>query len=177
MKTHQNRLWFILAAVISTALLVGGVGVTWHRSHNRNSDKPASSTAKTPVSDVTANSTQSPVPGTDKQQNPVTSRQPLTAPNGTFVSNHHPSLSGQNSNLEQSTCNTLPGASCDIEFSKDGVTKSLGLKQADSSGAVYWTWKLQDVGLTQGTWQTTARATLNGETKTAQDPLALTIQP
>jgi hypothetical protein len=100
----------------------------------------------------------------------------LIAPSGSFVSNHHPNLSGTPApNAMSSVCNTTPGASCQISFTKDGVTKSLGAQTADANGATYWNWKLQDIGLTEGTWGVQASATLNGQTKTASDAMDLVV--
>jgi hypothetical protein len=101
----------------------------------------------------------------------------LIAPSGSFVSNHHPNLSGSPApNTVTSVCNTTPGASCQITFTMDSVTKSLPSQTADSGGSTYWTnWKLQGVGLTAGSWKVTATATLNGQTKTASDAMSLVV--
>jgi hypothetical protein len=102
----------------------------------------------------------------------------LIAPTGTFVSNHRPNLSGSPApNEEQSTCNTTPGATCQISFTYNGVTKSLPEQTADSGGATYWTWSLQEIGLTEGSWQIQATARLNGKTLTGSDALKLDVQP
>lgn len=102
----------------------------------------------------------------------------LITPSGDFVSNHHPNLSGSPApNTMSSVCNTTPGASCQITFTKDGVVKSLPLQTADSNGSVYWSWKLQDIGITAGTWKIQAVVSLSGQTKTASDALDLTVAP
>jgi hypothetical protein len=102
----------------------------------------------------------------------------LITPSGDFVSNHHPNLSGTPApNLISSVCNSTPGASCQITFTKDGVVKSLSAQNTDSNGSVYWDWKLQDVGLTEGTWKIQAIASLNGQSKTAADTLDLVVSP
>jgi len=101
----------------------------------------------------------------------------LIAPSGSFVSNHHPSLSGSPApNTVTSVCNTTPGATCQITFTMDSVTKSLPSQTVDSGGSTYWTnWKLQDVGLTAGSWKVNAIASLNGQTKTASDAMSLVV--
>jgi hypothetical protein len=100
----------------------------------------------------------------------------LIAPSGSFVSNHHPNLGGSPApNTMSSVCNTTPGASCRITFTKDGVAKSLDAQMADANGATYWNWKLQDIGLTEGTWSIQASATLDGQTKTASDAMDLVV--
>lgn len=100
----------------------------------------------------------------------------LIVPSGSFVSNHHPNLSGSPApNTMSSVCNTTPGASCKISFTKDGSTKSLDTQTADANGAAYWNWKLQDIGLAAGTWNIQASANLNGQTKTAADAMDLVV--
>ena len=101
----------------------------------------------------------------------------LIAPTGSFVSNHNPVLSNPRMDTEQSTCNTTPGASCNIVFTNTSTNAviSLGSKIADFGGAVYWTWTLQGVGLTQGSWKIMAVANLNQQSKSTSDQLLLNI--
>jgi len=100
----------------------------------------------------------------------------LYTPSGDFVSNHHPNLSGSPApNTMASVCNTTPGGKCTIAFTKDGVTKSLSVQTADANGSAYWYWKLQDIGLGSGTWKIQATASLNGQSKTASDPMDLVV--
>lgn len=102
----------------------------------------------------------------------------LLAPSGAFVSNHHPNLDGSPApNQEQSVCNTTPGATCKIEFKKDGVTKSLPTATADDNGNVYWSWNLSGVGLTEGSWTITATATSGTISKISNDSLNLEVGP
>ena len=102
----------------------------------------------------------------------------LVDPSGNFVSNHRPNLSGTPApNYMQSICNTTPGAQCQIIFTKDGVAKSLTPQTADRAGAVYWSWKLQDIGLTEGVWQIQAKATLGSQSKLASDAINLEVSP
>ena len=100
----------------------------------------------------------------------------LTEPYGTFVSNHHPGQDGSPT-AEQSVCNTTPGATCYIQFTKDSMTKKLDTQTADPNGATYWTWDVKQAGFSAGSWQVTAVASLSGQTKTAIDALALEVQP
>ncbi len=133
----------------------------------------APNTSKT--SDVAKTSTVS----NDKQTTSATSAgADLITPVGNFVSSHNSSISGTiYTKYEQSVCNTTPGATCTIVFTKDNSTKSLPAKVVDSTGTVYWDWVVQDIGLTPGSWKITARATLNNQTKTADDSVQLVIQP
>lgn len=142
-------------------------------SGNKSSDKP----------DKSGSSSTSGLGSQTSDDKNEASNQPsanatLIAPTGTFVSNHRPNLSGSPApSEEQSTCNTTPGATCQISFTYNGVTKSLPAQTADSGGATYWTWNLQDIGLTEGSWQIQATARLNGKTLTGSDALKLEVQP
>ncbi|MHB1864849.1 MAG: hypothetical protein ACYCPS_01630 [Candidatus Saccharimonadales bacterium] len=101
----------------------------------------------------------------------------LIQPNGNFVSDHHPNLSGYPlSNIETSVCNTTPRSYCQISFSMNGITHNLAMEQTDAGGAAYWNnWSLQSIGLTSGSWKITATATLNGQSKSTNDPLDLVV--
>jgi hypothetical protein len=97
----------------------------------------------------------------------------LTAPWGTFANVY----SAKTSDQMQSTCNTTPGATCQIIFTNGNSTKSLEAEMTDAGGAVYWAWTPAGVGLTPGTWHITAKAVLGAQSKiTNNDPLTLEIQ-
>ncbi|MEO5950644.1 MAG: hypothetical protein ABIQ04_04305 [Candidatus Saccharimonadales bacterium] len=103
------------------------------------------------------------------------SKTPST-PVGTFVSNHKPNLNGSPApNTMNSVCSTTPGASCVIEFTKDNQTLLLIAKTADASGNVTWDWKLQDIGLTAGTWTVTAIAKNGSLSAQSTDPTKLEV--
>jgi hypothetical protein len=114
---------------------------------------------------------------TDKQQNgsdnsSASSAVNLVAPTGNFVSAHHISVS---TNIS-SVCNTTPGASCKITFTKAGTTRAVALKATDSNGSAYWNnWSPASVGITAGSWHVQAVATLNGQTKSTEDALLLEV--
>ena len=142
---------------------------------NTNSSQTGSSKK---TQSASSGSTQPPVINNQKPSTPAANATTLIAPFGTFVSNHTPGKDNTPTR-EQSVCNTTPGASCYIQFSKDGSTKALGSQAVDSSGATYWTWDVSDaktVGLTAGSWQVSAIATLNGQSKTTDDVIPLEIQ-
>lgn len=104
----------------------------------------------------------------------------LITPSGSFVSDHHPNLSGTDGRDQmQSVCNTSAGAKCQVTFTNNtsGVTASLPAQTADRGGAVFWSWKLKDIGLTQGSWKVQATATLGSQTKSASDAMTLEVQP
>lgn len=174
MKYHKTLILVLLAG-----LATGGVAalVNKHRTSGPSGDTVVTQT--TPASHPTSNDSVASGAASDVKQNAgsasgSTLATSLSQPSGNYVSNHKPSLSSQPD--EQSVCNTSPGATCRIEFSQNAVTKTLPAKTADKSGAVYWSWKLQDLGLSEGTWQITVKASLNDQIKTAQDPLALEVR-
>jgi hypothetical protein len=172
----------ILAILILTGLLV------WHAHSSRTSKVAKTASPYTKGQPAATPSVASPASPTD-QNSPNASQQsdqksgtgaannlPLITPSGNFVSNHTPGQNGS-PNSEVSVCNTTPGALCKIVFTKDGVIKSLPEKAADSGGTVYWNnWLPKDYGLTAGSWQIQAVASLNGQTKTASDSMDLVVQ-
>lgn len=120
----------------------------------------------------------------DKKQTTVVAATPanditdLTKPYGTFVSNHHPSLSGDNSRSTiQSVCSTNPGALCTIQFSKDGVIKSLPEQIVGSDGTTLWEWNIRAAGFTPGTWLIKAIAKSGETTLETVDDLKFEVSP
>lgn len=103
-----------------------------------------------------------------------TNEAPAT-PYGALVSNHKPGQNGTGT-TEQSECITTPGARCYIKFTQGGIVKTLPAQTLDPSGATFWTWDVKSAGLTSGSWQITAVATLNNQTKTTTDQLPLEVQ-
>lgn len=102
------------------------------------------------------------------KQNATSNNTNLAAPSGTFANIYKDVSLSENM---QSTCNTTPGATCQIIFTRGSLTKSLPLKSVDNGGAAYWSWKPNDsnVGLSVGTWHITARATLGSQTQTTDN--------
>lgn len=174
--------------VIVLAVLLLGTAGTW--LYLRASSEP--DTADTSKSSVRvlpqAKDTRTPAP--DAQiPNPTptpnsnvpggsnTGSSDLAAPSGTFVSNHSPSLSDTSRSQETSVCITTPGASCSIQFTYNGTTKTLDAKTADTNGAASWDWTPGSLGLTQGSWTIKATATQGTTTKSSQDSLTLNVSP
>ena len=180
----------ILSIIVIVALLaIGGalVFANHHRHHNTKNNAGSGNTATNPnarlpgqASSSTPSSSGSGAQAKAPDKPPVSSGKPPKAPdNDGLVSNHQPSLtpSGFNSNQENSVCVTSPGADCEITFTLGSTVKSLGKKQADATGAVYWSnWKLQDIGLTVGDWTITATATQNGQSGVTTDPNKLQVR-
>lgn len=173
----------LVAAVTITALELTN---TTHWFHHRTFVTASAATKGIPASSTKSatskkDSKQRTAPAGSAANAPqTTSAAPdtrLFAPTGPFVSNHRPNLSGQPApNTINSVCNTTSGAMCQIIFTKDNVTKSLPAQLTDEGGATYWNgWKLQDVGLTAGTWHITAKATLGSQTETSTDALNMVV--
>ncbi len=98
----------------------------------------------------------------------------LRSPYGQFVSNHSPGAGGSPT-TEDSHCATTTGARCYIKFTRsDGTTSQLPSQTANSDGLASWSWNSNI--LSSGSWTVTAVASLNGQIKTAQDPILLTIK-
>lgn len=97
----------------------------------------------------------------------------LVAPFGSFVSNHKPG--NGTPTAEESICNTTAGATCYIQFTKGGVTKKLAAQTVDNSGSTIWSWDVKQAGLTTGSWQITAIASLNGKTQQTTDSVMLEV--
>jgi len=128
--------------------------------------KKATQTSPQPVSTTT-----SPTPVAPSESSSSNNNSNLTAPFGSFVSNHNPNLNNSAQDFELSSCETTAGASCYIEFTNNsGSTISLPTETTDTQGVASWNWYVSDKGFTVGTWHIKAVATLNGQTKTTIDP-------
>jgi len=175
--------WLIVSLVIVVAILE--CTNTTHLLHKQkavsgviSSTKPSNSTAisSNKVTNSSSGSTQSSSSPKEGSAGTTNSQAILQAPYGTLVSNHYPGKDGSTTQ-EESVCNSTPGSSCYIKFVQGSVVKTLETQQVGSSGAVYWAWDTKDAGLSSGSWQIFAVASLNGQTKTAQDQLNLSVGP
>jgi hypothetical protein len=187
-QTRRNKRWVIIFSVALLLLLIGG-GCYWYLNHNSKNTQPNNgyynpSTNNPSVNVPTSNSKEgqssagivSPKDqGNTVAPTPDTSVTPST-PLGTFVSNHHPNLSGSPApNTETSTCTTTPGVQCQISFTKNDVIKYLPSQLTDINGNTNWSWRLQDIGLTSGAWRISAIATNGSKTSTANDSMSLEV--
>ncbi|HSW66042.1 MAG TPA: hypothetical protein VLI54_02805 [Bacillota bacterium] len=184
----RRRPWLvIILAVLVVAAVVTSIVLLRHKpttpkdtihttANSETKGEPQTSPASTP-SQPNSSTPQSSedASGQKPSQDGTTGQTSLVAPSGNFVSSHKADLSSVPS--LQSVCVTTPGASCYITFTQGSTTKSLATQTTDRGGAAYWTWKLQDIGITEGNWTITASATLNGETKTGTDALKLEVTP
>ncbi len=186
LKSNRQR-----TILLASVLLLVLVGILLLRHSNKPQRQQIPITSPTPSSSQSSNSSGNPTPvSNDKLPTntpttpsgnstpPNTTNKNVLTPSGTFVSNHHPSLSGSPElRQEQSVCYTSVGVSCYIEFSKDGQIKALPTKTTDSSGYAYWTWDVKDAGFSSGSWKIKAVAGSGDQTKTASDSLTLDVQP
>lgn len=102
----------------------------------------------------------------------------IVQPSGVYASNHKPNLDGDPApNSLNSTCRTNPGINCEIQFIKDGVIKVLGPNKTGADGFVSWDWKLQDIGLTVGSWQIVAVASSGNNSESSTDTVMLKVGP
>jgi len=175
-----------LAAVLAVLELTN----TTHLFHKNSPTKPAVSAGQSTKGEKTAttNSSQqnsgtpastpsgsanTSQPG-DTKSNTVTTADLIT-PFGNFVSAH---ANVPSSTALSSVCNTTVGATCKIAFTSGTLTRYLSSETTDSGGSAYWpSWTPNSIGLTPGTWQVSAVATLNGQTKTGTDATNLEIKP
>jgi hypothetical protein len=144
--------------------------ISVHTSSGATVNTPSASGSSSGSSNGTANPNLAPT----SQQTEHT----LIAPFGDFVSNHFPGKNGSPTS-ESSVCNTSPGASCYIKFTKVGGSESTQLpaQTADARGSTTWNWDINsDAHLTSGDWKVTAVATLGAQTKSTDDALKLNIQ-
>lgn len=179
-KLYAGISLLVVALVMLVAELTGFI----HLLHKNTSVSPVIPTSETSGSAPSSSSGSSPAktPSTKGSDSPVSagsttkSYLPLYAPYGDFVSNHHPNLSGSPApSGETSVCNTTPGATCYIRFTKGASTTSLPSKTTDSNGAAYWTWDVKTAHLTAGDWIISAVANLNGQTKSTIDQTPLSV--
>ncbi|MBI3624229.1 hypothetical protein HY218_01205 [Candidatus Saccharibacteria bacterium] len=176
----QQRVWVALLGIVALVMVVSVY--VQHKQPNQTTIPSTSPNTSQPTNTdkQPASSNQSSDRDTtnEKSGSPGAVASTLLKPSGTFVSNHHPNISGSPApSTEQSVCNTSPGARCTITFTKGNSTKSLNSQVADATGATYWTWDVKDAGFTPGSWQITAVATLGDQTLSTSDSLTLEVGP
>jgi hypothetical protein len=188
--TSRKRLLMLLIGLLVVILLVTLLEKT-NTTHFFHTPVSATQTAnqatkgepasgQQPSATASSSSTSNGTMGDNNDKNNVSGQTSnnvtLEKPNGSFVSNYNPvleSVSGRN--VMNSVCNTTPGATCKITFTKDNIVKSLDARVTDKGGSAYWTWTLQDIGLTEGKWQIQAIASLNDQTQSTTDSLPLEV--
>jgi hypothetical protein len=186
-KFLANRKFAIPIILVAAIVVLLGLELT-NTTHILHKSKTVSGTIPSKPAVTSSNKAKNNSPKTVAQSGGTVSNDkagtaisdanaPLAAPFGTFVSNHKPSLSGSESpSQEESVCNTTPGATCTITFTNGNIKKSLAPRTADSRGAAYWTWDVNEAGFSVGSWEIIATATLKGDSKSSTDNLHLEVQ-
>jgi hypothetical protein len=187
LPNHKPRTIYALGILVCVIVILAILQLTGAVSilpkHAQSGTIPTISSSAQKASSDNKRSSQSSQP--DQKPNNVGSevRNPptdtaLVTPYGSFVSNHRPNLDGSPApSTEQSLCTTTPGATCTINFTNGDVKKSLAAQKADSNGLVSWTWDINQAGFTEGTWDITVTASLNGKSEQAKDNIALEVGP
>ena len=174
-KASKNNKRIISTVVIVVLLAVITVVLAIYLPKSKTTTtNPQTNNSNSTTNDSGATSS----PKGGSQTTPTTINSDITPrePTGTFISNHHPNLSGSPApNTESSTCTTTPGANCEIRFTNGNITKSLDIKKTDSNGNASWDWSLNDIGLTAGEWSVTAIAINGSKTATATDSVPLSV--
>lgn len=178
-RQHFSLRSSILVGLLVIGLIIAVLEVTntahiFHKEKKPSVEENIPTAAQQTKGEPGSSSTTSQQATSDKASASVATT--LITPYGNFVSNHRPNLSGKPApNGMQSGCTTTVGATCQIIFTKGDVTKSLPAKVTDSSGATYWSWTLQQIGLSTGSWKVQAKASMGNQTQTAADALNLEV--
>ena len=176
-KNNNKKLKIKLIVFLYSVLLLIILIVSYTLIHNSSETK--NNPTLQPTNNRTVDDHNSNEPKNEnisEVQKPPINTTPIK-PSGTFVSNHNPNLSGYPSpNLISSTCNTTPGATCEIIFKLNSISRSLPPKNTDSYGNAYWDWNLKDLDLFKGEWTITARASIGQNISEENDAIKLNIK-
>lgn len=188
-KSKLNKKVLLIGSLITLVVIIAILELT-NTTHLLHKQKvpaiiPTHSNSTAQNNQVTSpNPGSSPVPASNNKapSSTTSSGQTLIAPFGNFVSNHNPGAKDSNGYVtptaETSVCDSTPGAVCYIKFTNvdNGRVTQLPTQTVGSDGSTAWNWDVsQDAHLTQGQWQITAVASLNGQTKSTDDTLKLTV--
>jgi hypothetical protein len=182
-KIHSNKKYSIL--IILAIIVLVSAGIFYYVNQKNNNTPitppaPSGGSAATKEKDASSSTSI----GSSKDQNTDSTTPEIDSgvtpqtPVGTFVSNHHPNLDGQPApNTIESTCTTTAGATCTLTFTNEATSLSLPAQKTDQNGNTTWTWKLQDIGLTAGSWTVTATAQNGTKSAFSTDPMKLEVAP
>jgi cytoskeletal protein RodZ len=165
----------IAIVVVVLVLLAAGVFLYAQTSNNTStgtakSPSPSASPSTNPINPYSgAQSSTTPAP---KSTAPIptptntASSSNLTPPTGDLLSANPASLGATASeSSEESTCQTVLGASCEIVLvSPSGQTTSFSAPSVNSQGLHLVDWKVSQYISSTGTWKVYAREALNNET-------------
>lgn len=184
-KLFKKKRWIALAILLVAVLIMAGLELTNTTYVLHKKKVPDTIPAKIPSkkSDTGKKSSSSKSTGSSSSTNNESDKNAapgggasgvLIQPFGTLVSNHFPGKNGT-STKEQSTCNTTPGAKCYIQLKNVSTGKVTRLTEqtVDGNGTAFWEWDANT--LTSGTWEVTAVASLDGQTKSVTDSIKLEV--
>lgn len=193
MKKRRSRLFTNkkVTVLAIAALLVVGVVVAYTATRTTKPTVSPPASQPTTIAHSAAQSGEAPdtvVPNPQPNPNPNVPGGPgngsgssantaILAPSGNFFSKSKAGLNDQ----EQSTCNSTPGASCTITFTKESVTKSLPSEVVNDSAKesqvafATWDWTPANLGLSSGNWTVTAIASLNSQSKSTVSGVNLQV--
>lgn len=170
------------ALIVAAALVVGGCS-----AETGDDETPATTTTTTAAAGPTTTTapTTSAAPTTTTPST-APSTEPATPPDGdgdgggpapqeptgAFLSAHR-LPTGDPEVTVRSICQTTPGATCVITFTRGDVTRSLPEQTVDETGHASWNWKPAEVGLDLGHWDVQVTATMNGQVRSVADAIGL----
>lgn len=164
-----------IALLLVLVLVLAAIWYHYRPVNKKVATIPSNTSVGSPASEPKQNNDSSQPSASNSSSNPTPTQEALVTPWGNFVSNHRPGQNGA-PNTETSTCNTTPGATCYIKFVSGSRTRYLDKKIANANGAIIWNWDVKSAGFSSGSWQVSAVASLNNQTKTADDSQPLVVQ-
>lgn len=171
-----NQQKVIILAGVAAMVLIGVAGylkLTQPKPLAGSIPPPPAQTGQSPGSASNAGPAHdTPAPtATPTTTSPSSPGTKLAAPTGQLLSNHSVSLSSttpESKPDEDSTCQTVLGATCDIRLTgPSGQVITLGAKSVNDQGGVEFVWNAKDKGLTPGRWKVEAVATKDGQGATS----------
>jgi cytoskeletal protein RodZ len=184
-KPKINTIWLVIGVLVVVVILAGA-GI-WHnlKPTAKKSPETVGHQQQTAVNaGPSHDTTPSPASSSSATAQPIVSATPISNPSHPVtaslaapvetLNNDGGTACGSKSCAEDSTCNSVVGASCYIEATM-GAQTIIVTKTAttDSSGGVDLPWSASQ--LSAGTWNIQAVATYNGS-KGMSDPEQLTVQ-
>ncbi len=170
-RIFKNKVAWVVLGILAVGLVAAALWVKHQQTVRRaavKTDHPGAGAAGVGSSSTAGSgSPSSPTstsPQTTSTGSPTSS---IGKPSGQLLSNHTVSLSGNSS--EESACQTVAGATCDIRLTgPNGTVKTLGAKAVDANGSAIFDWNAASVGLSPGKWTVEAVASKGGDTEVSQ---------
>lgn len=173
----KTKYLFTICALAAVLVAVAGL-IKFQPKKSDGSVSRGSESARnlddTPTSSQSQDSTTPNQPASPANTSPnSTPSSSIPEPTGQLLSKHRVSLSSTSPETgpdENSTCQTVTGATCDIKLTgPDGSVKYLGAQSVDAQGGAVFEWNAKNIGLSVGRWKVEAVATKDGSFATS-DP-------